>query len=243
MMYTKFSFVIAWIIISFMSYCPSIQAQNVQNSLDLTLAKKGRPVNRSNGGRRGNCKVTQTVNNKNLTALVAAQGDAVTISDSPTFLFFVPYVSSNPLYARFSLQDDKRSNVIKPILIQLPRIPGVVKVKVNLPSTLEKNKSYRWSFAVICDPEDESNNPGVDGGFMKIIPQFNLTNQLTKKMSQRELAAFYRKEGILLDALAILAEIRFKETAAESDWNNLLEYLGLGMIAPEKVLDCCTVKE
>ncbi|MBD2002741.1 MULTISPECIES: DUF928 domain-containing protein [Cyanophyceae] len=242
MTWIKVILAITWVLISLATNYPQIQAQNTGNGGSSDPSGGGRDPNRTSGSDRGNCPVVKNENEQeSLTALVAQKGEALTTSDSPTLLFYVPYASTTPLEARFSLRDDKGYNVIKPILMTLSGTPGVVRVR--LPKSLEKEKLYRWSFAIICEPTDESKNPGVDGWLRRVDPSPSLASQLTGKVSQRELAALYTKEGILLDALTLLAEIRYTDPQAESDWTSLLQSLGLEVIATEQVIQCCTPKQ
>ncbi len=224
--------------------CLPAQAQNTQNKNNSQLTqnnnsqrrKDNRGANRKSGNDRGQCPAINSVNNT-LTALVSDQDTALTLSDSPTLLFYVPYNSNPPLKAQFSLRDEQGYNVIKPpMIITLSNTPGIVKV--NLPKTLVKNQFYHWSLAILCqdkNKKDNSKNPGVDGWIKLVSPSPQLANQLQRNVSPRELANLYKQEGILTDALATLAAIRSQDPKAEKDWQNLLKLLNLSELSSEKI--------
>ena len=233
--------IIAWILISFSINVSSARAQNANTS--STNSERGsdliqRDGRRTAGGDRGTCPAMKNVNDA-LTAFVAEKGNSLTLSDSPTLLFYAPYVSNSPINAKFSLQNDDGYNVIKPpIMLKLSGTPGIIKIPV--PKSLEKGKYYRWSLAITCDSEDQSKNPGVHGWVKQVESSPNLISQLQKRLSKRELATVYRKEGLLLDALALLVEIRNQDIQAKNDWNSLLKSLDLEVYAENKVVEYYT---
>ncbi len=231
----KFLVRMALVLISLAINSPQIQAQNLQNQGDYYTKKPGRGVNRRAGSDRGsvNCLIGKSIN-RQLTALVADKSDALTVSDAPSFLFYVPYELTSPVQARFSLQDEEDYNVIKPILVSISDTPGVIKI--NLPKVLQKEKRYHWFFTIICQSTDESKNPSVDGWLRQVNPDPNLAQKLTEKISSRQLANAYRSGGFLLDALALLAEINHTDREAKTDWNNLLTSIGLPEITTEKIV-------
>ncbi|GEM_PF-3737604 len=230
--------IITWIIISLSINVSLTKAENTNTNTTNSeedselIQRDGR---RTAGGDRGSCPTMKNVNDA-LTALVPEKGSSLTLSDSPTLLFYVPYVSNSPIDAKFSLQNDDGYNVIQPpIMLKLSGTPGIIKI--NLPKTLEKEKYYRWSLAIICDSEDYSTNPGVHGWIKRVEPSPNLTRELQKELSKQELATVYRKEGFLVDALAVLIEIRNQEIQAKNDWNSLLKSLDLDVYRENKLVE------
>ncbi len=76
----------------------------------------------------------------------------------------------------------------------------------------------------------------VDGWLRKEELSSTLTNQLKEKLPPQELAILYKKEGFLIDALAILADNRDQNSQSVSEWNSTLQLLNLGDIASEKIV-------
>jgi hypothetical protein len=215
-----------------------IQAQTQRNS---NPPRSGRPPNRVDGGDRGGmCSATKTSANKNLIALVPTTGEALSTAESPTILFYVPYASNSSLAARLALKDENDYEAIEPIQMILSQTPGIVSLR--LPKQLEKNKPYHWYFTIICDTKNETNNAVVDGWIRRVEPSPTLARQLKEKKSQRERAELYVKEGLWLDALALLLEMRYTNLQANTGWTHLLQSLDLKAIAPEKIVPCCTLK-
>lgn len=199
----------------------------------------GRPTQRQDGGDRG-CSALNIPANQHLTALVPARNEALTTTQSPTLLFYVPYTSSSTVYARFSLLDENENDLVEPMQVTLSGTPGIISLR--LPKPLEAKKPYYWAFAIICDRNDTAKDRVVYGWIQRIEPSPALVSQLKEKASPRERAALYAKEGFFLDALALLAEIRYTDPQADTDWSSVLQSLQLDDIAPEKIVQCCTLK-
>jgi hypothetical protein len=75
----------------------------------------------------------------------------------------------------------------------------------------------------------------VEGWFQRIATDKNQTIEL-KKAQVRERAIIYAASGIWYESLAILAELRQKrsaDAALRTDWQNLLESVGLAEISQE----------
>ncbi len=217
-----------------------------QNTSDNKKSEEGRGINRVAGDDgRGNCQLRNS-NNKKLIALVPEKEAVLTISNSPTFLFYVPYTSDSPLKATFRLRKKEKNNlkynVIPPIPIELSGIPGIIRVRFQ--KSLETNKPYYWSLSIGCgSSKDNSKNRKVQGILKKINSNSMIGSDRQRRMTSRELAASYRKAGILLDTLALLAENRKTDPQADKEWANLLQSLNLGNIATEEVLPCCTFQK
>lgn len=229
----KQAFATTCIIISCLTNSLPIQAQTSQP--DSTGS--GRPPERDGGGDRRNCQVLTKAVNQHLEALVPNDDKAQTTNNKPTFLFYVPYLSTttSPLTARFSLQDDDSIyNIINPMKVTLPTTPGIIPVQ--LPTALEKGKVYHWLFTVSCSSNDPAPNIIVQGWVNLVEPSDNLASQLTATASPQERAELYMKEKYWLDALALLAQIRDTSPQAEDDWNKALRELELANLAPEKIL-------
>ncbi len=189
----------------------------------------GRPGHREGGASRGNCPPT----NLNLMALVPKTNLGLTVDEYPTFWFYIPYQSSSVPQAELMVLDENRRPILeKQILIQLSGIPGIISVK--LPSTaksLELNQEYRWYFSLICDAENPSNNPSIDGWIKRV--ELNAASNNYQA---------YVNNGIWYNALTEVAKGRQtnpSDTAIATEWQKLLQAVGLEELTETSVIDCC----
>ncbi|MGV0027759.1 DUF928 domain-containing protein [Phormidesmis priestleyi] len=200
-------------------------AQANQNS-------NGRPKRRKPGGRKGICQGNRSPGE--LTAIIPEQGADITASHSPAFFFFIPDAAQSSLKGVFRLQENDR-NVIAPIRVSVSGTPGIIKIQ--LPQSLEKNRSYQWLFQITCGDEKAV---AINGTITFREPSPSLTKQLTNQISAREKARLYQREGFFLDAIALLAEAQIKDTNAKTDWKALLQILGLPELTQQPIVPCCT---
>ena len=232
----RLALAIAWILFSVATSPLPLQAQTDSNGDPYG---SGRNPQREDGGDRG-CSALNIPENKYLTALVPARNEALATTQSPTLLFYVPYTSTSPISAKLSLLDENENDVVEPMLVTLSGTPGIIRLR--LPKPLETKKLYHWAFAVICDRNDTAKDRVVHGWIQHVEPSPALISQLKEKASPRERAELYAKEGFFLDALALLAEIRYTDPQANTDWSSLLQSLQLEKIAPEQIIPCCTLR-
>lgn len=156
----------------------------------------------------------------------------LTISERPTFWFYVPYVASSKTsqrrehIAQFVLLDEVDHPVwhelILPELFYRPRL-----IEYSLPYSLETGKVYKWYFSVICDAEKLSRNPVVSGWVQRIEP----TDELITKLEETpgfEQYLVYAKNGIWFETINSLVNIRRQFPNIKRDeWAILLEHFNI----------------
>ncbi len=232
MTWKTIAFAITWILISLVTNSLPIQAQTGNDPPPPT---PDRPSQREGGGdRRGNCSTLKTSENEKLIALVPNEHTVLTINEFPTFLFYVPYLTSNPLSANFVLKDNTEHYVMNPIPLTLSGTPRVIPLR--LLKALEKEKRYKWQLEIICETTPQKRSVVIEGWIKRVDPTSTLASQLTAPLSKRERAELYIKEKFWLDALALLAEICPTDRQANADWTSALQSLKLGAIDPEKII-------
>lgn len=206
---------------------------------------QGSPSKREGAGSRGKCPLLEPP----LTALVPINSPILTTAKYPTFWFYVPYPKTQGLEAKFVFNAKPRKKEDKVYRAQflLENTPGIIRV--TLPETvspLEIDRQYSWSFAVICNPKDSSDNPNVSGGVQRrSISQ--LENELGAAASERERAIIYAANGLWLDSLTSLAELRLaklNDDTVKTDWEDLLgaETVELDEFSDKPIVDCCKVE-
>ncbi|MBD1821002.1 DUF928 domain-containing protein [Cyanobacteria bacterium FACHB-DQ100] len=210
------------------------------------LPRRGAPSGHPQGGAsRGKCPVASS----QLTALVPVLPKtpdrldvtpvwALTVSDRPTFWFYVPYPLTSNLATEFVLQDEQGKYLYQTALTQSGTTPGIVSVTLpNTVSPLEVGKLYHWYFLIYCTPS----NPMFVDGWIERRPDASRQSVLSREQVQR-----YAANGIWYDAVTTLAQLRRqkpKDSTLAQDWTDLLQSAGLGAIAGAPIVDCCTAKQ
>lgn len=163
-----------------------------------------------------------------LTALMPKTNWGKTVSQSPTFWFYVPYSSEQIAVGKFVLQDEQGINQIKPIQFTLPETPGFVSF--TLPETaplLEVGTDYYWAFELYC--HSKSRTPiYVEGWIQRSLANGDIGNQ--RDVEANQMYQVYWENRIWFDAVNELTQQRFKQPndrALETEWLRLLQDAGL----------------
>ena len=185
---------------------------------------------------RGGCASSSPLN---LTALVPKNKIGRTVSDYPTFFFYLPQTDAE--LAEFILQDEN-SNVIYQQDLTIKNLSGVIGVSIpantNLPP-LEVGKNYTWKFTVVCDPDDRSSDQLESGVVRRVELSADILREL-ENADPRQKTVIYAQNGIWQDALSNLAAARRanpNDPDLAADWESLLDSVTLGAIAKEPIVE------
>ncbi len=186
-------------------------------------------------GVRGGCGSNRQLN---LTALVPQNKIGRTVSDYPTFFFYLPKTEAQ--LAEFTLLDPRGKEIYKQTLT-ISNLSGVIGVSIpankNV-SPLEVGKNYRWNFTVICDSQDRSADLLEIGTVRRVELSADIRSQL-EKADPRQKTFIYAENGIWQDALSNLAAARRanpNDPVFTTDWESLLDSVTLGKIAKEPII-------
>ena len=202
--------------------------------------KRGIPGRREGAGTRGTCLRGP----KLLMPLTPGDSFSATASNSPTFFWYLPNTGAQT--AEFALLDENDRTLYRTTL-NLPGTAGVVGFTVPpgvATSVLTVGKDYYWQFSILCDPNQPSINPFVEGVVQRIKPATDLTNQL-KKANARDRSTLYAANGIWQDAIATLAQERCtnpQDSSLVTNWTQLLQSVKLGDYAQEPFTAVCSAK-
>lgn len=146
-----------------------------------------------------------------LTALLANYGKGnyyFTLSDTPTFWFYVPYHASDIKRMEFVLMDRRGRKTIYATGIQLSDHPGYISITLPESSNLEISELYQWVFYLHCrENEGSEPNKTVRGW----IQQTNVANDV---------------DDIWYDTISTLANQYFKNpdnSTFKTQWEDFLE--------------------
>src|SRR4028119_691794 len=173
-----------------------------------------------------------------LTALVPKNKIGRTVSDSPTFFFYLPQTHAE--IAEFILEDEN-GKLIYQQEFTIKNLSGVIGVSIpantNLPP-LEVGKKYTGAFVLVCDPEDRSNDHLEIVIVRRVEVSANILRQL-ETADPRQKTFIYAENGIWQDALSTLAAARRdqpNDRTFKADWESLLDSVTLGKIAKEPIV-------
>ncbi|ACC85035.1 protein of unknown function DUF928 (plasmid) [Nostoc punctiforme PCC 73102] len=215
----------------------------ISQIIHFLLPSKGAPGQRSYAAARADCPAIE----KPLTALVPNTNIGLTISERPTFWFYIPYQPTDTNPVEFLLINDKNNPVYK-TTFQLTNIPGIISVNLpqNIPA-LEIGKKYNWVLSYMCDPANRLKDPFVKGYIERVSINSNLKNDLEKASRPRERILLFAENGLWYDALTILANERRqkpKDAQVTKDWKDLLlssegDLTEIKEIVSEPIVSCC----
>jgi len=185
---------------------------------------------------RGKCGGLPDVS---LIALMPENKVGRTVSDYPTFFFYLP--QPNAELAEFILQDEN-GNVIYQQDLTIKNLSGVIGVSMpantNVPP-LEVGKKYTWVFSLVCDPEDRSGDKTESGFVRRVELSADILSKLEKAEPRRK-TVIYAENGIWQDALSNLAAARRakpNDPDLVADWESLLNSVTLDEIAKEPIVE------
>lgn len=212
---------------------------------DPTPPSQGTPGGRQRGGAsRGPCRAFQS-----LTALVPANNGVVwgrTVSDRPTFWFYLPSELTEKTPIEFTLQDANDRYIYSTRLNAAKTKSGLVRLMI--PATakpLEVGKSYSWTFSVYCDPAKPSSAVFVQGSIQRVALEPPLKSRLPHKVSLQQVQ-LYAANGIWHEAFDELAELHRQnasDRAISSAWVSLLQQVKLDRLQTASMTDCCKLPD
>jgi hypothetical protein len=198
----------------------------------------GLPGRREGGGTRGDC----FQNAQQLTALMPETNYGVTLSDYPTFLFYLPEI---PEASVEFLLLDQDGNEIYQSAYQVSTGAGIMSL--SLPETaglppLEVGKRYEWIFSLVCDPLDRSGDVFVSGWVERKDEDLALSTTL-ESTPESDRPNTYAQSGIWYDAIESLVDMRRADPSNPElmrEWDVLLTSVGLEELADKPFVNCCT---
>jgi hypothetical protein len=195
-----------------------------------------RPPTQPRRPQRGGCG---SISPLGLTALVPKNKIGRTVSEYPTFFFYLPKTEAES--AEFTLQDQSGKQIYKQEL-KISNLSGVIGVSIpantNVPP-LEAGKSYRWNLTVLCNSLDRSGDEIESGVLRRVELSADIRSQL-EKADPRQKTVIYAENGIWQDALSTLAAARRanpNDAELTADWESLLDSVQWGKIAKEPIVE------
>ncbi|MGB3495729.1 MAG: DUF928 domain-containing protein [Elainellaceae cyanobacterium] len=151
-----------------------------------TSRPEGSASGRANGGavRDARCgseeiaTASDAPSSSGLRALVREDNYGTATSSHPVFYFFTSYTndlggSNEAGVAELALADESGYELYGDALlrVRLPEHPAIIRIEIpeNMPP-LQPRRSYKWNLTVLCDEQERSRNPFVEGWVERVNP-------------------------------------------------------------------------
>ena len=161
----------------------------------------------------------------------------LTIAKYPQLFMYIPPTSAESMQVFIKGEDG--TDIYRTQPINIPGKSGVIAISIpETEAKVEIGKNYRWLVTIICNPKKRRDDLVASGWLRRMEPNSNLANQL-KNAEKNEYPSIYASNGIWLDAVTILAELRYAEPNnldLKNDWKELLESAGLNDLAEAQLL-------
>ncbi len=207
-------------------------ALSEENSEVATPPDTGTPEDTTNpGGTRDDskramgCQYSETP----IVSLVGNKTREYTVSEYPSFWFYVPDSTDQKSYFEFVLEDSEAKKVIYRTSMQLSKKAGITEVPIPSKSqhSLKPNKNYSWYVKGYCSLESGNQPDMVLSGWIKRISS---SSKLPNQLKVSEPYNFYVENEIIYDAVTIVANayrIKPDNLEIKNDWGELLNMLGV----------------
>jgi hypothetical protein len=211
--------------------------------------RRGLPSgNREEAGSRSG---GNAANAQRLTALVPEHPDFIfgkTVSDRPSFWFYVPYSPEQIETIQFVLQNEHEKTITEMDVLK-PTTPGIMQIRLpDQTPALEVNRFYRWFFKIKLahsnrqQPRRPREWRYVEGLIQRVRESSSMTESHggdRTSSSQLRRAEHYASLGIWYDALTLLAELRIAHPAdrqIDRYWRELLQTVELENLADQEIV-------
>ncbi len=178
-----------------------------------------------------------------LIALIPQSTVGLTVSEHPTLLFYIPDANFEGVHLEFAIYDRESKNTIYEQKISIKSGDAIIAIDLSKSPSLPPlavGKVYSWNFSILFDPEDMSNSTFVAGWIQRVAPKSEIQHQLNTVLPQQQ-PAIYADNGIWYEALASLAKLRCShpnDVTLASNWESLLQQVGLSEIAKKPLAQC-----
>ncbi|NEP14206.1 MAG: DUF928 domain-containing protein [Symploca sp. SIO2C1] len=189
------------------------------------------PTGREPAGTRGPCFQGDTdfiIPFTPLLPVIDYEFAGLTLTEHPTFWFYIPYPTNRVSLGKFSLEDEQKNSIYETHL-ELAKTPGFISV--SLPTTakpLKNNQQYKWTF-MLYGGSDESYV--FHQGLVQKVDITSLKSQLSTT-TLKERITFYERNRIWYDAATDLPQIHSIPEA----WAALLRVIGLEQLEQEPLV-------
>ncbi|MDW8200266.1 MAG: DUF928 domain-containing protein [Cyanobacteriota bacterium SKYGB_h_bin112] len=210
---------------------------------------RGLPGRREGAGTRDVCVYQDAQGRKNpngsalsVLALTPPTNEGYTLSEHPSFFFYLP--RNNARLVQFALTDEDDKEVFK-TSYEVAGEAGIINIRMPNNSAvkpLKAGKLYKWKFDLICDPSDPTATIRRYG-WIERKDDAALRAKIARATPDQR-PQLYAEAGIWFDTLESLYQLRRErpnDRELQADWARVLDAANLGVIAKDPLSTCCQV--
>ncbi len=196
----------------------------------------GAPDNRRSAGSRSDCLSANNQINELVSLMPSKNNIGTTLSNYPTIFVYVPQTNNK----QGELLVTEGNTTIYNSTIELSSQAGIINLDIlknSNGSGLAAGRDYKWTFTIICNPLNRSEDEYVSG-YIKRIDNSQLEAEI-QQIPTDERLDFYAKKGIWIETLNTIVQMRQnnpQDSALVNDWESLLESVGLGDVASQPLI-------
>ena len=213
--------------------------KKTNNTFNITFEppNEDRPQLTKGGASRGDRCAIDSQESLPFIPLLPATNHGLTTTSHPTLLAYIPNTSAQSVF--LSIQDENEEEIYQGVL-PIGNQSGIISLDVPQEApALETGKTYKWSFALMCDNKLRPDSPIIEGYIERVQPESELTAQL-EGATPVEMAALYGKAGIWYETIATLVQLREAEPQNKelmNAWNSILNSVGLEKVADARLME------
>lgn len=208
-------------------------AGHISVNFPQSSSDRGAPARTAGAGSRGNtCDSSSEMQaeDASLTALTPQNNILKTVSPNPSLYLYVPPVKEKE--AVFQVIDKQTEEIVYATTLTLNnRTASILKLSLPKDVQLKPDVTYHWGFFIICNPDDELQDEGIEGWIEVASLNAEIEQQLQRlKQDPIAQAKLYAQSGAWNETIALLAKQR---DSHPQEWLELLKSVDL----PEGVVN------
>lgn len=184
-------------------------------------------------------------NSQEIAYLLGNKNREYTVSEYPTFWFYLPDNPGNVAKIEFLLTELETDRKIYNRTLQMPQKAGMVGITIPTKSqyALSSNRNYRWSLKVDCAEPNQDSVIVLEGWLLRLPSNPEVRERLATAGANKY--QVYLRHNLLYDALNELAQRRIAEPnnpQLATAWNQLLADLGWQELIQQSAVEPCILK-
>jgi uncharacterized protein DUF928 len=180
-----------------------VASQNQRLAVAADMPEYIPPVRSAPGGRVGGS--TRGAGMMPILSALAPDHTGLTVQEQPSVYWYLAGATSYPV--EFTLIDDRSIQPLLETRIGGPIQPGVQRVRMaDYGMRLSPGVPYRWSVALVVDPDSRSRDNIAGGAIERIAPPTELRTKLARA-GKAQAPNIYAEAGLWYDALSAISDL------------------------------------
>jgi hypothetical protein len=182
---------------------PVVESQQQQLPAAVDMPVYQPPPRGAPGGRVGGS--TRGAGMMPILSALAPDHTGLTVQEQPSVYWYLAGATSYPV--EFTIIDDRSKQPLLETRIGGPIQPGVQRVRMaDYGMRLSPGVPYRWSVALVVDPDSRSRDNIAGGAIERIAPPTELRTKLARA-GKAQAPNIYAEAGLWYDALSAISDL------------------------------------